>query len=93
MTMTAGRAGDFWDSFEQYQEKCGKQHALAQLAKIVKVNGLCMIMASDYGQRMVGQAEFSQIIKLGGDQQTRLYRFATADNDFKIGPYFLKVKK
>ena len=89
----AGRAGDFWDDFEQYQNQYGRQSALALLVKIVKANGLCMIMASDYGQRMIGGVEASQIIKLGGGQQTRLYHFATTEDDFKIGPYFLKVKK
>ncbi len=93
-SMTARSAAvEFWHDFELYQDKYGRQHALAQLEKKAKVNGLCMIMAYEYGQRLVGEAAFSQMIKLGGDQQTRFYRFATADDDFKAGHGFLKVKK
>ena len=44
--MNAGsRSVEFWHDFEQYQDKFGKRHALAQLEKMVRVNGLCMIMA------------------------------------------------
>lgn len=90
MSMTSGSTIDFWNEFERYQTRYGRQSALTLLAKMVKANGLCMLMASDYGQRMIGRAEASQLIKLGGDQQTRLYHFATTEDDFKIGPYFLK---
>lgn len=93
MSMTRGSTIDFWNEFEQYQTRYGRQAALALLAKIVQANGLCMLMASDYGQRMIGRTEASQLIKLGGDQQTRLYHFATTEDDFKIEPNFLKVEK
>lgn len=90
MDRTRGSTIEFWNEFEQYQTRYGKQVALALLTKMVEANGLCMLMASDYGQRMIGRSEASQLIKLGDDQQTRLYHFATTEDDFKIGPYFLK---